>query len=57
MRRALFSILLSMGMLTAVLSQSDPVSSQYMFNNLIYNPGSAGSFRHDLCHRHDQAAR
>lgn len=43
MRRALFSILLSMGMLTAVLSQSDPVSSQYMFNNLIYNPGSAGS--------------
>ena len=43
MKRALFSILLSMGMLTAVLSQSDPVSSQYMFNNLIYNPGSAGS--------------
>lgn len=32
-----------MGLLTVLYSQSDPVSSQYMFNHLLYNPGSAGS--------------
>ena len=30
-------------MLASVLGQSDPVSSQYMFNNMLYNPGYAGS--------------
>ncbi|TFH35581.1 MAG: type IX secretion system membrane protein PorP/SprF [Bacteroidia bacterium] len=43
MKKPIFSILLSMGLLTALYSQSDPVSSQYMFNHLLYNPGSAGS--------------
>jgi len=43
MKRTIFSILLSIGLLTALHSQSDPVSSQYMFNHMLYNPGSAGS--------------
>jgi len=43
MKKPIFSILLSMGLLTVLYSQSDPVSSQYMFNHLLYNPGSAGS--------------
>jgi type IX secretion system PorP/SprF family membrane protein len=32
-----------MGFLATIYSQSDPVSSQYMFNNMLYNPGAAGS--------------
>lgn len=32
-----------MGLVATLFSQNDPVSSQYMFNHMLYNPGYAGS--------------
>lgn len=43
MKRGCFSLLFSMVLFSVAQSQNDPVSSQYMFNHLLYNPGSAGS--------------
>lgn len=43
MKKGVFSILISLGLVATVFSQSDPVSSQYMFNHMLYNPGSAGN--------------
>lgn len=43
MRRILFILFFLLGLISQVISQNDPVSSHYMFNNLLYNPGSAGS--------------
>jgi len=43
MKKELLTIALSTILLTGISAQSDPVSSQYMFNHMLYNPGSAGS--------------
>lgn len=41
-KKVLISIL-SVMMFAGASAQNDPVSSQYMFNHMLYNPGSAGS--------------
>ncbi|HCC71133.1 MAG TPA: hypothetical protein DEQ09_08295 [Bacteroidales bacterium] len=43
MKKEILVILLSILMFTAVYAQNDPVSSLFMFNHMLYNPGSAGS--------------
>ncbi|MDT8400823.1 MAG: type IX secretion system membrane protein PorP/SprF [Bacteroidales bacterium] len=43
MKKELLIILLSTFMLTGLSAQNDPVSSQFMFNHMLYNPGSAGA--------------
>jgi len=43
MKKELLIILLSTIMLTGISAQNDPVSSQFMFNHMLYNPGSAGA--------------
>ncbi len=43
MKKELSIILFLIITVTGAWSQVDPVSSQYMFNNMLYNPGSAGS--------------
>lgn len=43
MKKEILTIVLSGIMLTGLIAQNDPVSSQYMFNHMLYNPGSAGS--------------
>jgi type IX secretion system PorP/SprF family membrane protein len=43
MKKAILITILSAFMITGSYSQNDPVSSMFMFNNMLYNPGSAGS--------------
>jgi type IX secretion system PorP/SprF family membrane protein len=43
MKKTLAAFLFSVLFLSSVLSQQDPLSSQYMFNTLTYNPGVAGT--------------
>jgi len=42
-KELLITILLAFMITTGAYSQNDPVSSLFMFNNMLYNPGSAGS--------------
>lgn len=43
MKKEIIIILFSSILIIQSFGQSDPVSSQFMFNHLLYNPGSAGS--------------
>jgi type IX secretion system PorP/SprF family membrane protein len=43
MKRRITLILLGFCLLNGAFAQTDPVSSNYMFNHMLYNPGSAGS--------------
>jgi type IX secretion system PorP/SprF family membrane protein len=43
MKKIVFALLFLVLFLPPVLSQQDPVTSQYMFNTLTYNPGIAGT--------------
>jgi len=43
MKKRIIVILLGTCLLNGVFAQTDPVSSHYMFNHMLYNPGSAGS--------------
>ncbi len=43
MKKEVLIILLSTILLTGISAQNDPVSSQFMFNHMLYNPGAAGS--------------
>jgi type IX secretion system PorP/SprF family membrane protein len=43
MKKTLIALLFLVVFLPPVLSQQDPVTSQYMFNTLTYNPGVAGT--------------
>ena len=43
MKRSAFAFIFFMLLLQPVLSQQDPLSSQYMFNTLTFNPGVAGT--------------
>jgi len=43
MKKEILIIIPVFFMITGVSGQTDPVSSQFMFNHMLYNPGSAGS--------------
>src|SRR5674536_331570 len=43
MKKPIIAFLFLVLLLQQVLSQQDPLSSQYMFNTLTYNPGVAGT--------------
>lgn len=43
MKKVTLITILSVFMITGAFSQNDPVSSLFMFNHMLYNPGSAGS--------------
>ena len=43
MKKIITALLFLVLFLCPVLSQQDPLSSQYMFNTLTYNPGVAGT--------------
>ncbi|MFO7851354.1 MAG: PorP/SprF family type IX secretion system membrane protein [Bacteroidota bacterium] len=43
MKKVTLITILSAFMITGAFSQIDPVSSLFMFNHMLYNPGSAGS--------------
>ncbi|MBS0011975.1 MAG: type IX secretion system membrane protein PorP/SprF [Bacteroidales bacterium] len=43
MKKTVLLTILMISMTSGLSAQNDPVSSQFMFNHLLYNPGSAGS--------------
>jgi len=43
MKKEILITILSAFMITGSFAQNDPVSSLFMFNHMLYNPGSAGS--------------
>jgi len=43
MKKGIITILISLGILCAAVGQTDPVPSHFMFNHMLFNPGSAGS--------------
>jgi hypothetical protein len=43
MKKLLIAFLFLVLLVQSVFSQQDPLSSQYMFNTLTYNPGVAGT--------------
>ncbi|MCD4770227.1 MAG: type IX secretion system membrane protein PorP/SprF [Bacteroidales bacterium] len=43
MLKWILPIIIIVSLLPSAAGQSDPVSSQFMFNQMLYNPGSAGS--------------
>jgi len=43
MKKGIITFLIVLGILPVSIGQTDPVTSHYMFNHMLFNPGSAGS--------------